>query len=70
MIELYVTLQTLGVDLTRKARNRLNTREDERGAQIIEYLVIAVGVLAVAALVVVAVRTFVEHHTTALTGGN
>ena len=44
-------------------------RRDERGAGAPEYLVLLLGVLAIAALAIAAVRTFVTNKGNELNGG-
>ncbi len=44
------------------------TRRDERGASAPEYLVLLLGILAIAALAIIAVRTFVTNKGNELNG--
>lgn len=44
-------------------------RRDERGASAPEYLVLLLGILAIAALAIIAVRTFVTNKGNELNGG-
>lgn len=43
-------------------------RRDERGASAPEYLVLLLGILAIAALAIIAVRTFVTNKGSELNG--
>lgn len=66
MIQLYVTLHTLGVDLLGRARTKL-THEPERGSEIVEKIVIAVGVIAIAMALIAAIASFVSNNVSRLT---
>jgi Flp pilus assembly pilin Flp len=44
-------------------------RRDERGASAPEYLVLLLGVLAIAAIAIVGVKTFVQGKSDELNGG-
>jgi len=44
-------------------------QRDERGASAPEYLVLLLGILAIAALAIIAVRTFVTNKGNELNGG-
>ncbi|MBZ5735366.1 hypothetical protein K8Z61_12750 [Nocardioides sp. TRM66260-LWL] len=45
------------------------TQRDERGASAPEYLVLLLGILAIAALAIIAVKTFVTNKGNELNGG-
>lgn len=47
---------------------RAAARRDERGASAPEYLVLLLGIIAIAALAILAVRTFVTNKGTELNG--
>lgn len=61
MAYLAVTLHTLGLDLRERATTAL-TREPERGSETIEKVLWAVAVIAIVAIVVLAIRTFVTNE--------
>lgn len=61
MAYLAATLHTLGLNLRERAAQAL-TREPERGSETIEKVLWAVAVIALVAIVVVAIRTFVTNE--------
>lgn len=58
MLYLAATFHTLGVNLSDRARARLTT-EPERGSETIEKVLWSVAVIAIVAIVVTAIRSYV-----------
>ena len=58
---LAATLHTLGVDLIDRAHTKLRTNT-ERGSETIEKVLWAVAVIAIVAIVVTAIRNYVQEQ--------
>lgn len=58
MLQIIATLHTLGVSLADRAHEKL-TREPERGSETIEKVLWAVAVIAIVAIVVAVIKSYV-----------
>ena len=61
MLHLAATIHTLGVNLYGRAHTRLTTKP-ERGSETIEKVLWAVAVIAIVAIVVTAIRAYVQEQ--------
>ena len=61
MLHLAATIHTLGVNLYDRAHTSLTTKP-ERGSETIEKVLWAVAVIAIVAIVVTAIRTYVTNE--------